>query len=137
MMVALAGCGGGAKAADAPSAATSSAPAESLIQQGVRLCRLDGDTFSAYAVLGDAGYTVTMKGKPADPNYVNITKVTGLTGADMACVLKAAAVPDSIVSQIDATRALDGMQRASWDKMSASWTYHPDDGLNMVLTESK
>ncbi|HEX9089781.1 MAG TPA: hypothetical protein VF867_19975 [Arthrobacter sp.] len=140
LVAALAGCGGGAAGASeskTPAAATSSASAESLIQKGVRSCKLDTSANSAYATVGDAGYTVTLKGEPADPNYANITKVTGLSARDMACVLLAAAVPDSVVSQIDATRALDGMQRASWDKMAASWTYHPKNGLNLILTESK
>ncbi|WP_454698206.1 hypothetical protein [Arthrobacter humicola] len=77
-----------------------------------------------------------MIGEPADPTWTNITKVTGLPVAHMACILTAVAVPDSVVSQIDATRALDGMQKASWDKMSATWTYHPDHGLKIILTES-
>jgi hypothetical protein len=37
------------------------------------------------------------------------------------------------VTEIDNTRALDGMQRDSWRKFKASWTYHPDDGLNIVI----
>ncbi|WP_454698240.1 hypothetical protein [Arthrobacter humicola] len=78
-----------------------------------------------------------MTGEPVDPTYANITKVAVLTLSDMACVLTAVAVPDSVVSQIDATRALDGMQKASWDKMSATWTYHPDHGLKIILAESK
>ncbi|WP_225498444.1 hypothetical protein [Arthrobacter sp. M4] len=57
--------------------------------------------------------------------------------SDIACILKAVNVPDSVVSQMDSTRALDGMQRASWDKISASWTYHPDNGFRVILSESK
>lgn len=85
---------------------------------------------SAYATLGDSGYTITMKGQPNNAT-------TGLPMRDMACVLRAVDVPDSVVSQMDATRALDGMQKASWNKISASWTYHPDNGLKVILTESK
>lgn len=137
VVLALAGCGGSSDASTpTPSAATSSAPAESLIQQARRSCELDG-VYRDYATLGDSGYSITMIGMPADPTYANYGKVTGLPIEHMACVLKAVAVPDSVVSQIDATRALDGMQKASWDKFSASWTYHPDHGLRVILTESK
>lgn len=140
MVVALAGCGG-ANTADAstptPAAVTSSAPAESLIQQAFRSCNLDKSIYSAYAILGDGGYTITMKGEPTNQSISDYGKVIGLNNGDIVCALNAVAVPDSVVSQMDATRALDGMQRASWNKMSASWTYHPDHGLQVILTESK
>lgn len=138
LVFALAGCGGAPGASTlSASTVTSSAPAESLIQQAVRSCRLDRSTYSAFVILGDGGYTITLQGEPEDPNWVNITKVTGLSAKDMACVLTAVSVPDSVVSEIDATRALDGMQRGSWNKISASWTYHPDHGLRLILTEAK
>lgn len=34
------------------------------------------------------------------------------------------------------TRALDGTQHGTWGNISASWTYHPDSGLDAVLTET-
>lgn len=108
-----------------------------MIQQARHSCDLDSSVYSPYATLGDAGYTITMQGEPTTFNPANYGKVTGLSAEDMACVLSAVSVPDSVVSQMDATRALDGMQKASWDKFSASWTYHPDNGLNVILTESK
>jgi hypothetical protein len=37
---------------------------------------------------------------------------------------------------MDNTRALDGMQTASWGNYEASWTYHPDEGLDVVVTEA-
>jgi len=39
-----------------------------------------------------------------------------------------------VISRMSATRALDGMQDGQWEGISASWTYHPDDGLNITLT---
>jgi hypothetical protein len=54
---------------------------------------------------------------------------------DIACVLLALRAPTFIVTEIDNTRALDGMQRDSWRRFKASWTYHPDDGLNIVIHE--
>ncbi|GGI01388.1 hypothetical protein GCM10007170_40710 [Arthrobacter liuii] len=61
----------------------------------------------------------------------------GLSLKEIFCVLNALSVPDSVVTQMDATRALDGMQRASWDKISATWTYHPNTRFRVILTESK
>lgn len=40
-----------------------------------------------------------------------------------------------MLSEIGQTRALDGRQKASWGKVEASWSYHPDRGLDMTLTE--
>jgi hypothetical protein len=54
---------------------------------------------------------------------------------DVACLLLALRAPTFIVTEIDNTRALDGMQRDSWRRFKASWTYHPDDGLNIVIHE--
>lgn len=138
VMMALAGCGGTSEASSpTASTATTSAPAESLIHQARHSCRLDSSVFSEYATLGDSDHTMTMKGAPEDPTYANILKVTGLRDTDFECVFTAVAMPDSVFSQISATRALDGMQKASWDKFSATWTYHPDNGLRVILTESK
>lgn len=138
MVVALAGCGGASDASTpTPSATKSSAPAETMIHQARHSCDLDGGVFSPYATLGDADHTITMQGAPEDPEWKNIRKVTGLPAGSITCVLKAVAVPDSVVSQMDATRALDGMQKASWNKFSATWTYHPDHGLKVILTESE
>ena len=39
----------------------------------------------------------------------------------------------SIMSRIGNTRALDGTQTAESEIASASWTYHPDDGLSLVV----
>lgn len=136
VIMALAGCGGASSASDptpTPSAATSTAPAPSLIQQASHSCRLDN---SDYATLGDAGYTITMEGGPKNINSAT-DYFKGLSDGQIVCVLSALSVPDSVVSQMDATRAMDGMQKASWDNISATWTYHPDDGLRIILAESK
>lgn len=128
VVITLGACAGpSAASTQTASPTTSSPPPESVILRASHSCHLDG---SAYGTLGDGGYTITMKGRPDG-------KTAGLDVTDMACVLRAVSVPDSVVSQMDSTRALDGMQKASWDKFAASWTYHPDNGLRIILTESK
>ena len=52
---------------------------------------------------------------------------------DVACILAGLKAPQHIYSLIDATRALDGMQSESWGDYVARWTYHPDNGLTMVI----
>ena len=51
--------------------------------------------------------------------------------ADVSCALSVMKAPSFVTAQIDTTRALDGLQKASWGKVSAFWTYHPDNGLNI------
>jgi hypothetical protein len=50
---------------------------------------------------------------------------------DVACTLSVMKAPSFVTSQIDTTRALDGLQKASWGKVTSFWTYHPDNGLNI------
>lgn len=68
-------------------------------------------------------------------NIVGAGRFDGPKIEDVACVLFSTGIPDSVVSRIDSTRALDGMQEASWDGYHAFWTYHPDDGLWMVIEQ--
>jgi hypothetical protein len=83
------------------------------------------------AVVGDDGYSLELdgEGKGASSGIMSVT--------DIACVLGRLKVPDSVVSQMDATSALQGRQAAEWDDVSASWTYHPDNGLDVILTLKK
>jgi hypothetical protein len=36
---------------------------------------------------------------------------------------------------MEQTRALDGRQSETWEDFSASWTYHPDNGLDVLIRE--
>lgn len=57
----------------------------------------------------------------------------GESAKDVTCVLVGLGAPQHIYSLIDATRALDGMQSESWGDYVARWTYHPDNGLTIVI----
>ncbi|MFY1595651.1 hypothetical protein [Micromonospora sp. WMMD737] len=85
----------------------------------------DKCSLSEYATVGDGGKSLTLDsgGKEA----------FGLAYSDIECVLKEVRVPDHVVSEMTSTRALDGKQNARWGKMRASWTYHPDQGLDVIL----
>ena len=51
--------------------------------------------------------------------------------ADVECTLSVIKTPSFVTSQINSTRALDGLQKATWGKISSFWTYHPDNGLSI------
>lgn len=61
------------------------------------------------------------------------------TGADtydgLLCTLAELETPQAIIARMEQTRALDGMQSAHWESFDASWTYHPDHGMDVILTE--
>ncbi|WP_460391835.1 hypothetical protein [Actinophytocola sediminis] len=78
--------------------------------------------------LGDGGTTLVLDMEGEE--YGSGTA----TFDDVTCVLVALDVPTSVTSRMNGTRALDGMQDAEWDGIEASWTYHPDAGLDVILT---
>jgi peptidoglycan hydrolase-like protein with peptidoglycan-binding domain len=55
----------------------------------------------------------------------------------LICVLGWVSPPQHVISQLSSTRALDGMQTATWEgiigTVSALWTYHPDQGMNLTV----
>lgn len=75
----------------------------------------------------DRTLVLDMKGKEAGSG--------NLTVEDVVCVLGDLEAPTSVVTLMEQTRALDGRQTAEWDGIDANWSYHPDSGLDVVLTE--
>lgn len=76
--------------------------------------------------IGDGGASLNLDHQGEDD-----TRGIGLI--DLNCVLDELEAPDSVVSQMEQTRALDGRQSAEWDGIEASWSYHPDTGLDVLL----
>lgn len=77
--------------------------------------------------IGDGGRTISFDTRGAEDS-------SGASFEDVACILVAVDTPDAVISRIDATRALDGTQTANWGSISASWGFHPDRGMQLVLT---
>ncbi|HEY7593958.1 MAG TPA: hypothetical protein VH969_12460 [Actinophytocola sp.] len=53
-----------------------------------------------------------------------------------ACVLNGIGVPTKVAARIGHTSASAGRQHAAWGNFTVSWTAHPHDGLNLVITEN-
>lgn len=62
---------------------------------------------------------------------------SGDTLIQVACVLKTTKAPNSVVERMDHTRALDGTQTGDWDGYHATWSYHPDTGMFLLIEEAK
>ena len=96
-------------------------------QQSPLQAAVDGcDVRKGYARIGDDGRSLSLDNEGEDD-------ISGLSFSDITCVLDALDVPDSVLDKMGNTRALDGMQTASWGDITATWTYHPDDGLDVIL----
>ena len=66
-------------------------------------------------------------------NFSRVTKPDGARYDEVHCFLQAVGAPESLETKIGQTRALDGTREGAWAEFAASWTYHPDDGLNILV----
>ena len=112
-----------ASASESPSEEPTPEVPESPLVAAVDTCGVEG---KAGFDLGDEGYTLSVDAKGDDESR-------GAKIDDVACILFALDVSDAIVSRIDSTRALDGTQDGEWDQFRATWSYHPDSGLNLII----
>jgi hypothetical protein len=83
---------------------------------------------SPYINLGDDGHSLSLDGAPDG------TKA-GITIAETQCMFRHLDTPDSIIARMGNTRALDGMQDEDGGGLHYTWTYHPDDGLDIIIEE--
>jgi hypothetical protein len=97
------------------------------IESAVEDCGL---TDAVGITIGDEGHSVSIQTIGEDNSY-------GADVSEMACVLQGLDASDSVIARMDSTRALDGRQTGTWDDFEASWGYHPDDGINLVIEEVK
>jgi hypothetical protein len=107
-------------------------PEKSPIEAATETCDLpDG-------VVRDDGATLILEGQGTDDRNLVDGKVTytegSLTTDQIFCALKAVGAPDAITTQMKQTRALDGRQVQQSGRYLYSWGYHPDTGLNVVVT---
>ena len=77
---------------------------------------------SPYAEVQDDGQTLVLRGYGADVPF-------RLSFEEMKCFFRAVAMPEYIEEEMLRTRAIDGTVRATFAAITASWTYHPDNGL--------
>lgn len=76
----------------------------------------------------DHGNTLIIKA--VDPSK------SSLTILELGCTLNELKSSAAVVSHIETTRAIDGRQTDSWGNYKAAWSYHPDQGLDLVIQEN-
>lgn len=57
-----------------------------------------------------------------------------LTTPIFQCVLRKLGAPAAVRERMYATRAIDGTLEETWGSYRATWTYHPDQGLQVVIS---
>lgn len=97
---------------------------QEAIDRAVETCVIDAE---GYTVL-DEGHAIELDTKGKDVFDTGTSDYLAYT-----CMLTELGVPESTQQKIGRTRALDGTQSHSWGDMQASWSYHPDDGANVLI----
>ncbi|WP_167045901.1 hypothetical protein [Salinibacterium sp. ZJ454] len=87
------------------------------------------ELFEGVVSVEDGGATLIINTKPQDDDAL------GVTALSMDCVYEQLDVPKHITARIGATRSLDGRQDGEWDGFTASWSYHPDSGANLIIVK--
>lgn len=95
-----------------------------LLQQSVDECAPDSP----------ADLDLSHDGNTLRINHQGEEDTHGLTIGEVSCVLTTLDAPSRVTARMDQTRALDGTLEASWDAFRASWTYHPDNGLDVIIS---
>jgi hypothetical protein len=107
-----------------PSEAASAAAGADRLRSAFEACR-DEDPDGTLS-LQDDGSTIVV---------ATLSEYGDTSGMD--CVLAELDTPSSITAQIGRTTAMMGVQDAEHNGLSFSWTYHPDNGVNMVISQEE
>jgi hypothetical protein len=96
------------------------------LRSAVRRCISSGN--KSFAVLADRRTTLTLEQKGKD-DYLG-----GISATELWCVIDRLDAPAAVVSHMEQTTSLDGRQTEVWDGFEASWSFHPDRGMDTVIT---
>lgn len=87
------------------------------------------ETCNRVGELSDADKTMFLDGEGNDSGSGTLD-----TG-QIVCILEALDTPTYVTTAMENTRALDGRQSEEWEGFETSWTFHPDEGLNVLIRE--
>ena len=89
-------------------------------------CGLADDDDSKIA---DGGYTLTLD-QQGEEDF------SGISIEAFICLEDSIKMPESVKAHVAQTTSMDGRQTESWGKITFSWSYHPDRGVDSVYTLS-
>jgi hypothetical protein len=99
-------------------------PAKTALRTAYEACGQRGELSD-----GDRTLYLDMAGEKADSGTLN--------ASDLGCIFGQLNTPDYVIHEMGQTTALNGRQSDTWRDFSASWTYHPDNGLDVLFRQVK
>lgn len=82
-----------------------------------------------FAIIRDVGWDATHESLTM--NFDDTDSIASFSALEL--LLDDLGFSSAVYDRMSLTRALDGMQTARGDQVTVLWTYHPDDGLNVVF----
>jgi hypothetical protein len=110
--------------ADISAAADAASALSEILPSVVDVCAADRE----FAVVGDGGLSLTIDNK-GEEDYLG-----GLSYESMMCIFERLDAPTAAIAHMQQTTSMDGRQTESWDDLEVSWSYHPDRGMDSVIT---
>lgn len=115
-------------------ACAGTAPLSTLLDEedGEPLFEDDGtldEYFEGVVSVEDDGRTLILQTLPEDDDPL------GLSTLALDCVQTELDMPTWLTTSMGQTRSLDGRQSEQWDAFSAQWSYHPDNGVNLIIMQ--
>ena len=104
----------------------------------VALATLVGGETAQFATVVNACQAAPFAQVSSDGSSMEMTtfgkKQPGMSMRTLGCVLEKLDAPASLRQRMDTTRAIDGTREETWGSYRATWTYHPDQGLHVVIS---
>jgi len=80
-----------------------------------------------WAVVGDEGRSLTIENKGDEDGF-------GVSTDQLFCIVDALGAPQAVTSHMGQTTSMDGRQTESWGDITLTFSYHPDRGMDSILT---
>ena len=86
------------------------------------------NSIGEWVTVSKDGKSMKIDTNPADEEGYYSSKATNA----IRDINESLGLPDALYDKMGETRAIDGRQTATYKNISVSWTYHPDDGLEII-----
>ncbi|KQY56711.1 hypothetical protein [Nocardioides sp. Root140] len=93
------------------------------------------DLESAYEACSNADESETLTLADEGMSLIVATESEYGPVAGLACILLELDTSEAVVASMDSTTAMMGVQEADDGSIHYQWSYHPDNGINMVITD--
>lgn len=79
------------------------------------------------------GITIGDEGKTLTVDMMGEDEWSGASYEDTMCIIRAVGTPDYVISDIESTNSMAGRLDEEFDGITATWDYHPDNGLDITF----